>query len=522
LTVSYTVRYLKIYLWKTIAIVLNLLSLFIVIPKLSSSPTVFGIYSVIVSSVIFLSYADFGFVSAGNKYAAEAYIRGEVNNETRIQGFASFILLIFICIFSGLYFYASYNPSILIRDVEASQELHVATKLLAIQGLFCFITVLQRLNDSLFGIRIEEYIFRQIQIIGSLVKIGSVFFFFHNAATYDIVGYFLCTKIVDLLVCMIGLVIAKKRFHYPFLQFVKNLKYSKEVFNQTKKLAFASFLETILWIVFYELDGVFISKYFGASKLAIYTIALTLATYYRNLSALIFAPFQQRFNHFVGLGDREGLKVFYLKVVQITMPVAIISTLLFALLAKPFIFCWVGNEYEESVSPAVFLILGNLLLFFHMPGANLILALARVRQMILINLLTAVLFWIGVFFTIDKLDILSLALFKFICFITAAVLYMVSGKSFLQMSFTELMKSTIVQILVPVVVIIAMAFFVSPYLPSQKSYKNLFIVIFTGLILVIIFFTTLWFTSSKLRGIYQDILFRSKLLNFKKYFSKGG
>lgn len=46
---SYTFNYLKIYLWQGISIVLNLLSMFIVIPCLADNPSIYGIYVVCIS-----------------------------------------------------------------------------------------------------------------------------------------------------------------------------------------------------------------------------------------------------------------------------------------------------------------------------------------------------------------------------------------------------------------------------------------------------------------------------------------
>ena len=89
---SYTKNYLKIYFWQILSILLNLFSIFIVIPRLSSQPLIYGIYSICASAVIFLSYADLGFMNAGYKYASECYARGEKKEEIKVIGFVSFVL----------------------------------------------------------------------------------------------------------------------------------------------------------------------------------------------------------------------------------------------------------------------------------------------------------------------------------------------------------------------------------------------------------------------------------------------
>lgn len=74
---SYSLKYLKIYIWQAISFVLSFVSLFIVVPSLSSMPGVYGVYSLCVGMTIFLSYADLGFINAGTKFASECFVSGK-------------------------------------------------------------------------------------------------------------------------------------------------------------------------------------------------------------------------------------------------------------------------------------------------------------------------------------------------------------------------------------------------------------------------------------------------------------
>ena len=69
--------------------------MFVVIPYLTSNPTIYGIYSVCISFSIFLAYADLGFMGAGQKYAAEYFARKEYDEEIKVIGFTNFILFVF-------------------------------------------------------------------------------------------------------------------------------------------------------------------------------------------------------------------------------------------------------------------------------------------------------------------------------------------------------------------------------------------------------------------------------------------
>ena len=94
---SFATNYLKIYLWQGISIILNLLAMFIVVPRLADNPTIYGIYVVCISANIFLTYADIGFASAGYKFASECFAKKNLEEEVKIVAFVAFIL--FVCLF---------------------------------------------------------------------------------------------------------------------------------------------------------------------------------------------------------------------------------------------------------------------------------------------------------------------------------------------------------------------------------------------------------------------------------------
>ena len=105
---------MKIYFWQGAAFVLRFLSMFIVTPYLTQEPSIYGIYAVCMSVTIFLSYADLGFLRAGQKYAAECYARGERAEEMKYIGFGTFVLLVFTLLCASVFFYLGYHPQSLI------------------------------------------------------------------------------------------------------------------------------------------------------------------------------------------------------------------------------------------------------------------------------------------------------------------------------------------------------------------------------------------------------------------------
>ena len=119
---NYRQKYLKIYFWQILSVLLGFCSLFIVVPYLSTNKIIFGIYSVCTSLTIFFSYADLGFLSAGTKYAAEYYVQGKRSEEIRIIGFTAFIMVSIFSILALGIVVLGCCPNLLIPELEQEQR----------------------------------------------------------------------------------------------------------------------------------------------------------------------------------------------------------------------------------------------------------------------------------------------------------------------------------------------------------------------------------------------------------------
>lgn len=476
---SYITNFIQIYIWKGLSVFLNLISMFIVVPRISSDPTIYGVYMVCISTAMFLSYADIGFVGAGYKYSAECFARKDLKSEMDIQGFVSFVLAVFVSIIVFFYLTVSFRPDLLIKDLSNPVESAIASKLLLIQAIFSYTIVIQRLNNAIFGIRLEDYIFQKIQIIGSIIRILSVFYFFRND-NYDIVGYFLFSKLLELLAVLVGLVLAKYRYGYAFGYLLRTFKFSKKIFQQTKDLALASFYVTIMWILYYELDSIAISKLLGAEAVAYFAIGLTISKFFRNLSGILYSPFMARFNHFVGLNDLQGLNSLYLTAIKRTMPLIVFPVICILILMKPLILSWVGTDYIASIRIALFLIFSNFFMFISVPTKILITALEKIKLLYISNSLMVIVYWCGIFLTIDQWQVESFAIFKFVVLMIAALFYLVIAMQFLKIKISNFVKEVILPIAGPVVFLIISLMVIQPYLPAEKGKMNLLLVVFTG------------------------------------------
>ena len=505
--ISYTKNYIQIYFWQGISLILNYISMFIVLPYLSSQPSIFGIYSICISVTIFLSYADFGFISAGQKYSTEYYAQNKTYLEIKVTGFISFILLIVLLIMSIIFFYLSFHPEILVNNMDCNSNAEIAPSLLRIMALFTMLPFFQRTLQIIFSNRMEDYILQRISILTSLIRIFSVLWFFHNGK-YDIVGYYLFSQILSLIAVVISIFVANKRFDYDFYLLLKSIRFDKNEFVKTYSLAFSGLYITIIWILYYELDTFIIGKFIGLTEVAIYAVGLSLLSFFRGIFGILFSPFNVRFNHFIGLNDISGLKKFCKNVILILAPIVVLPIVTIVLIAKPLILTWVGVNYIDSIPIAKFLVLCNLFAFISYPGSMLLRALERVHIINVVSTIIVLLYWFGIYFTYEYFGLNSFAIFKLTVFIIYFAVYSFIIVNFIEVKPLDFIFEILKVIAIPVISLIIMFLIVNNFLPLEKSKLNLLIVTITGGLMILTSFIFVFVSSKMTRDyVYNRIPF---------------
>ncbi|WP_157868215.1 MATE family efflux transporter [Halobacteriovorax marinus] len=485
--------------------------MFIVLPYLSSNKVIFGIYSLCLSFNIFLSYADLGFIGAGFKYASEAFARKDKEGELEVIGFTTFILLIAVCIFSAVMLMGAFDPSLLISDIGNGSEIDIAKSMFFILSLFSITTVLQRVLQFIYGVRVEDFIVRKINILGHIAKISSVFYFFREGS-YNIIGYYLFFQVVNLLCALIGLVVARRIYSLDLKKLVKNIRFSWPVFYKVKSLALTSFIMSALWIAYYEIDSPVIAKFYGANKLAYYAIGLSLLSFLRSIFGILYSPFSARFNHFLGLRDEEGLKRFYYNTIVYLLPMSVFSVLTITILMENIVFTWVGQQYSESIVTAQLLILTFLFAFNNYPAGILLMGKEKNNELRIVNLFIAVAFWLIILLLNNQYDYQSFAISKLIVFSVSTVFYVYFTRDYI-FGANKYIKEIIVPMFVGAITTSVVAYYFSLILPVGQSKANLFLVAAACAICCFCGLLSYFVSNSKFR---KDIVSTVKETNYFK------
>jgi O-antigen/teichoic acid export membrane protein len=506
---SYTKNYLQIYLWQGISIALNFLALFIVIPHLSSKPAIYGIYTICVGFAIFFTYADIGFIGAGTKYASEAYAQNNREKEQAIVGFSFFVLSSILVLLFLFFICCSFNPSLILKGIISIEERKIASSLLLILACSVPVNIVQRAVQMIFLIRVQDYIVQRINIVGSLIRIASVFIFFSNG--YHIVGYYIFTQVVLFVTALVSCYIAYKMYCYDFRRLLSYFRFNKEIFDQTKKLALSGLFTTIMWIIYYELDSLVIGKFLGVEKLAVYAVGLNLLSFCRGILGAAYGPFTARMNHFIGLNNQSGLRSFCFHLIKIFSPFIFLALICLSIMVDPFILSWVGVDYNNSIPIARWLLLCNLFAFISYPGATLLSGLERIKEIYIVSLLNPLIYWGGILLFYPKYGLPVFGIFKCVAFYISTLFYVNFLAIFLNISRWSFIKRIFMPLVAPCIVLLCLGCIIKPYLPLSKSPRNLFVTLMTlGLIILFALIVQLFFSRELREKIKTTIVLLKK------------
>lgn len=410
-TISYRKNYLLIYFWQSLSIILGFLSLFVVIPYLSTDKILYGTYSVCTSLTIFFSYADFGFISAGLKFAAEYFIQGERQKEINMIGFVAFMIMTTFLLASVAIIVCAIFPNLLIPELQVgSSQFDIARYLLLILALSCPIMIGQRVLTMIFTIRVEDYKFQRISIVGSLLKILSVFYFFREGC-YDLIGYYSFFQVVNLLVVIVTFSYVR-RYGYNFKRMFQAFRFDRKIFDKVKRLSGTSLVMVIAMILYYELDLIVIANFLGIEMVASYAIALSVMAFVRTFMSLLYSPYSSRYNHYSGIDDICGLQSFLKKIIVRLSPMVCCPIIILSCLASPFVQSWVGEMYSSSALLISFMVLSFIPNFFTTPISSYFVAKEENARLIKLTILNVCIYWVGIVATVSFIGVYSFAVFK--------------------------------------------------------------------------------------------------------------
>lgn len=501
---------LKTYLWQIVSFFVRIISLFIITPFISSDKELFGVYTLCISLTMMFNYIDFGFLRSASKFCSEKYSENNFKEEIKYLGFGSLITILFSLIFAFILVYFSLEPSTIINGVDESDNLSKIKTLFLVVAISSPTYVFHRIVQVIYEIRIKSFLYNRIYIIINSLNIISAFYFFSNG-NYDLIGYFITLQLLNFISLLIASIDVISRFKYSINDFISSLKFDIGVYRKTKKIAFSSVLIIISWLIFIEIDSLYISNRFGAEKLAVYSIAFTFFTIIRFILTTIFSPFSVRFNYHIN--DIKYLNNFVKETILVLFPIFVLIVFNFTSISNNFILSWVGGEYLKSSQLSFYLTLPFLLSAISFVTSAYLTTIQDLNKLNLISVCQPILFWcLVLFFSNYFIDLQKFIILKIIIIIISELVLLMVLIRKINLLFKDFILKNLLIIFLPLTLITLCNLYFIDFLPTEKSKYNLLFVIFYYGFISLIGFSSLCIISKK----HRDLFFKIFNIFFRK------
>ena len=486
-------------------------SMLIVLPLLSSDVSKYAIYAVSSSLCIFLTYGDFGFLAACQKYCSEAVGRNSISEESKYLGFSASLLIATFSIFSLIMVLVAFNPTVIIPELD-EESFDFASKIFLITGLLMPVqVVLQRLIYLILSSRLKDYLFSRVDMLVNLSKIAIVPLFMQETE-FLLLEYFLVTILLSIASCIVGFFIISNRKIFPLREISKNLGFSQKVFDKLKNLALSMLVSTILWVMYYEVDLIIAAQFFSIEDVAYYALAFTFMNFLRSLWVMGFAPFLPLMNSYFGSGNFSEVKNISSSIIIFTIPLFIIVSLLLGKHMDQIIIYWVGHNFVPSISILSSLLLGITLVGFTNVAAHYMTTFKLYRAIIIFGVVPLLFFYGGFYFLMyfsPEAGILNLAYAKALSGLAASFMGIYLLFSHKVIDFKILIRVVFFSIL-GLIGLFCMPVFISfDFFNQEPNIKALvFLLMSVGILIVAIFILSMFIFKSS----------RNLLLNISRLF----
>lgn len=410
----------KIYIYRILTIIVNLCSMLWVVPVIAGNQEQYAVYMVCMSVCLFLTYCDFGFLGASQKYAAEAIGKGDSDAELSYIGFSVALVGLLCLLFCIGMTMLSLNPTLIIRDLSQRQTGFASNMLLTVAIMMPVQVVLQRTLHLILSVRLLDYLAIRVDIIFNSLKIIIIPLFYDNEV-FLLLEYFICSTLLSILSCIVGFFSAKKQINISLKDLSKAIRFERVTFDKLKYLAGSSSLATLFFILYYELDLLIAGTFFSIEAIAYYALAFSFFNFVRALFGVIYSPFLPLMNLKYGESGELGAKEVAYKLLEVTVPLFIFLAAFLAIYAEKIVIFWVGPDYSASAHLIYALSIGLAGNSFVSVAAIYFTTMQRHRDLVLASAIRMTAFFIFLFIFFEDFGVTSLAYAKTIGSVVASI-----------------------------------------------------------------------------------------------------
>lgn len=312
----------------------------------------YGLYNLVLSVVSYLVILNFGFGSAYMRYYSRYKVQEENERIAVLNG-------MFLIVFSALGFVAvllgsflALNSTIIFGSELTPQELSTARVLMGIMIVNLALSFPNIVFDN-YIMANERFVFQKsvqfIKILTSPLVILPVLYM-----GYGSIGMAIATTAINVVIEIVNIVFAYNKL---------NMRFSFRNFDMKlmKEMTFFSvfiFINMISAQISWNIDKLILGRFHGTISVAVYSLAAQINMYYLSIGTTISHLFIPRVHKLVAsTNSKSDLMILFIKIGRIQFMVLALIATGFIFFGKAFILFWAGENYSESYTIILLLIL---------------------------------------------------------------------------------------------------------------------------------------------------------------------
>lgn len=311
-------------------------------------PSDYGLYSLAISVIGYLTVLDLGFGNAIVRYTSKFRAEGKLREQEEMFGM---FFIIYWCI-SALAFIIAiiliWNTENLFSSNMTAEEIKRMRIILLLMSFNLAFTFPMSIWGSIIT-AYEKFVFQKtLNIIRTLLNPLVMIVLLLNG--YKAISLVVVTTAFNVLTLVINYFYCKKQLHIK-LRFSKfKWGFLKEVTTYSFWIALNVIMDSIYWG-----SGQFIlGMYCGTTAVAVYAVAIQLKNMYFMFSTAMSSVFLPKVTYMVSKGtSEEDLSNLFIRTGRLQFLVMAFILTSFIVFGRDFVKLWAGNSYEEAYTIAL-------------------------------------------------------------------------------------------------------------------------------------------------------------------------
>jgi O-antigen/teichoic acid export membrane protein len=303
----------------------------------------FGLYSLVISVIGYLTVLDLGFGNAIVRYTAKYRAEGKVEQQYSMFGmFLSLYTLIGIMAFLiGLVLY--FNVSSIFGDTMSIEELRKARIMVLIMVFNLAISFPLGIFGSIIT-AYEKFIFQKVVQIVRVI-LNTIMMIVILEMGFRAVGMVVVVTIFNVFTLFINFIYCKFNLKVKFIF----KKFEWIFLGEISVYSFYIFLNLIMDKVYWSTGQFILGAVIGTAAIAVFAVAIQLQNLYMSFSSAITGVFLPKVTAMVAMNDsKTQISEIFIKTGRIQFIVMAFILTGFILFGKYFVILWAGSGYLEA------------------------------------------------------------------------------------------------------------------------------------------------------------------------------